>query len=115
MASQAARIFSGVSLSSVGSIAVVPNRRCAAAMAAIPRGLGSSLNSTSPPPFTCVSMNPGTNQAPAGKWRWGIAAGSSLRCMTPRMRESSTTTAQSWRRTVPSKTWSAETANSISY
>src|ERR1700748_1724664 len=61
MASQAARIFSGVSLSSVGRIAVVPNRRCAAAMAAIPRGLGSALNSTSPPPVTCVSRNPGTN------------------------------------------------------
>ena len=75
MASRAARIFSGVSLSSVGSIAVVPNRRCAAAMAAIPRGLGSSLNSTSPPPFTWVSMNPGTSQAPGGKGRLEIAAG----------------------------------------
>ena len=39
-ASRAARIFSSVSVMSVGSSAVVPKRRCAATMAAIPSGVG---------------------------------------------------------------------------
>jgi hypothetical protein len=71
-------------------------------------------HSTAPPQITCVSMNPGTSQAPRGK-RWlGIAAGSSFRFVRARMREASITTAQSWRSLVPSKTWSAAIANSIS-
>ena len=57
----------GVSLISVGSSAVVPKLRCARTMAAMPSGVGSSLNSTSPPPFTWMSMKPGASQAPSGK------------------------------------------------
>jgi hypothetical protein len=35
--------------------------------------------------------------------------------MTARIRDASITTAQSWRSVVPSKTWSAAIANSISH
>jgi hypothetical protein len=38
---------------------VVPKRRCAAPIAAIPATVGDSLNSTPPPPLTWVSMKPG--------------------------------------------------------
>ena len=34
-------------------------------MAAMDSTLGSSLNSTPPPPFTCVSMKPGTSSCPS--------------------------------------------------
>ena len=77
-ASLAARIFSGVSLSNVGSNAVVPNCLRAAAIVAMPSGRGSSLNRTSPPPLTWVSMNPGASHAPRGIWRVGIVDDNSL-------------------------------------
>lgn len=40
-------------------------RRCAAPIAPIESGLGSSLNDTPPPPFTCTSMNPGSRICPS--------------------------------------------------
>ena len=89
-ASSAARIFAGVSVISVGSSAVVPNFRCPATIAAMPSGVGSSLNRTSPPPLTCTSMNPGASHAPSGSVRVGIPAGTSRarrrrrRCGRPR-------------------------------
>ena len=52
------------SLMSVGRKPVVPKRRCARPISTIDSTLGSSLNSTPPPPFTCVSMNPGTQAVP---------------------------------------------------
>ena len=69
----------GVSLIRVGSKPVVPKRRCAAAIAAMPSGVGRSLNSTSPPPLTCVSMNPGASHAPGGIARSGMPGGRSRR------------------------------------
>src|SRR2546429_4437049 len=42
-----------------------------------------SLNSTSPPPLTWTSMKPGTSQAPSGRSRRGIPAGSSTRATSP--------------------------------
>ena len=109
-ASSAARILAGVSVISVGSSAVVPNFRCAATMAAMPSGVGSSLNRTSPPPLTCTSMNPGASHAPSGSVRVGIPAGTSPRAMTPAMRAPSITTAQSRCTVSPSKTVPASTA-----
>ena len=67
--------FLGVSLIRVGRNDVVPNRRCAAAMVRMPSAVGASLNSTSPPPLTCMSMKPGASQTPSGKVRVGIVAG----------------------------------------
>ena len=55
-----------VSVIRVGSKPVVPNLRCAAAIARIASAVGASLNSTSPPPLTCRSMKPGASQAPSG-------------------------------------------------
>jgi hypothetical protein len=99
-----------VSLISVGSSAVVPNRRWAATMAPIPSGVGASLNRTSPPPFTWTSMKPGASHAPSGKVRTGIAVGNSRLAAMPLMRSPSITTAQSWCKAVPSKTVPASTA-----
>jgi hypothetical protein len=99
-----------VSLSNVGSNAVVPNRRCAATMAAMPAGLGSSLKRTSPPPFTWLSIKPGASHPPFGRMRVGMVAGNSLLRTMLAIREPSITTAQPWRTVVPSKTVSAATA-----
>ncbi len=74
-ACMAVRVLSYVSLISVGNRPVVPKRRCAAAMALMPSTVGVSLNSTSPPPFTCTSMNPGASQASPGSTRTGIDGG----------------------------------------
>ena len=109
-APSADRIFSGVSLIKVGSSDVVPKRRWAATMRAIPVGVGSSLNSTSPPPFTWMSTKPGASQVPAGRVCTGIAKGNSRRGAIATIRSSSTTTAL-WRSTAsPSKMWSAAIA-----
>ena len=53
------------SLIRVGRKPVVPKRRCAAPIAAMASGEGSSLNSTPPPPLTWVSMKPGSSRPPS--------------------------------------------------
>ena len=55
-ASTASAMCSRVSVISVGRKPVVPKRRCAAPIAAMPSTLRWSLKSTPPPPFTCTSM-----------------------------------------------------------
>ena len=70
----AALVLSGVSLMKVGRMPVVPNFRCAAAIAVMLAGVGASLNSTSPPPLTCRSMKPGASHAPSGSVRTVMAA-----------------------------------------
>ena len=94
----------------VGSSAVVPNRRWAATMAVMPSGLGSSLNRTSPPPFTWTSMNPGASQAPSGSRRTGMFLGNSRSGTIAAMRSPSITTARSCRTDSPSKRVSAASA-----
>jgi len=49
----------------------------AAAIAQTPSKVGSSLKSTSPPPFTCRSMNPGARHAPSGKTWTDMVRGTS--------------------------------------
>src|SRR5215510_8922274 len=109
-AASALDIFSGVSVISVGKSAVVPKRRCAAAMARIPSGVGLSLKRASPPPFTCTSINPGVSQAPFGRTRLGTPAGTSPCGTTAKICGPSTITA-AWCTTVaPSNTCSATIA-----
>ena len=83
-------VFSGRSVISVGSRPVVPNRRCAAAIAAIDSAVGASLNSTSPPPLTWRSTKPGASQAPSGsamqRHADGRPGGRSARSARPRPR-----------------------------
>ena len=106
----ASLVLSGVSLMKVGRKPVVPNLRCAAAIAVMLAGVGASLNSTSPPPLTCRSMKPGASQAPSGSVRTVMAGGKSDRGTMPATCPSSITTAASRCTTMPSKTWSAATA-----
>ena len=106
----AARVFAGVSLIRVGSRVVVPNLQCARTMAAIPSGVGSSLNSTSPPPFTWISTKPGASQVPSGRACIGTAEGKSDRGRRAAMWHPSIKTAQSCCRREPSKTVPAITA-----
>ena len=70
------RTTSSRSLIRVGSKPVVPNRRCARPMAATPSGVGVSLNSTPPPPFTWTSMKPGSRHCPP-RSRRGTSGGRS--------------------------------------
>jgi hypothetical protein len=79
-----ARILASESVISVGSSDVVPNlcmRRCDGGNRL---RVGSSLNSTSPPPFTWVSMKPGASQAPSGRLWTGASPGTSSRGTRPR-------------------------------
>ena len=73
-AAMARPMVSRSSLISVGRKPVVPKRRCAAPMARMESGFGSSLNSTPPPPLTCTSMNPGSKQLPLEIHDDGIAS-----------------------------------------
>ena len=66
IAPMASRITATSSLISVGSIAVVPKRRCACAMVRSVATSGVLLNSAPPPPLTCTSMKPGSSQPPPG-------------------------------------------------
>jgi hypothetical protein len=103
-AAMAARILSYVSLINVGSSPVVPYRRCAAAMVLMPAAVGVSLNSTSPPPFTCTSMKPGASHAPSGSAMTGIDAGRAPRGFTSATWAPSMMTALSHSTVMPSKT-----------
>ena len=94
----------------VGISEVVPKCRCALTIAAMPSGVGASLNSTSPPPFTWVSMNPGASHAPIGIWRTGIDVGSEPFGTMPAIQEPSITTAHPSCSRVPPKTLRAPTA-----
>ena len=109
-ASSAARILSCVSVMSVGRSEVVPNLRCAAAIAAIPSTVGSPLKRTSPPPFTWQSMKPGrAKRHPAAQWP-AISGGNSRRGIKRKIFAPSITTAQSRRHSSPSKTVEATAA-----
>ncbi|KAG0731477.1 hypothetical protein G6F23_015269 [Rhizopus arrhizus] len=100
----ASRITPTSSLISVGSIAVVPKRRCACAMVRSDATSGVLLNSAPPPPLTCTSMKPGSSQPPprstcSAAWPiCGAASGSSAL-----MRPSSITTARSSRNSSPAR------------
>jgi hypothetical protein len=72
--------------------------------------VGSLLNSTSPPPFTCTSMKPGASHAPSGISSTGSEAGTSRRSIRPVMRGPSSVTAWPSQTTSPSKMKSAAIA-----
>jgi hypothetical protein len=109
-AALAACILSAVSLIRVGSSAVVPKRRCAATMAAMPSRVGVSLNKTSPPPLTWTSIKPGASQAPFGTCSTDKLPGKSLAGTRALILLRSMMTAWSRCRAAPSKTVSAATA-----
>ena len=77
---KAAAIFSGRVADQGSAIARscricdAPRRSCGSRF-----GVGASLNNTSPPPLTWMSIKPGASQAFSGRSRTGIALGSSPR------------------------------------
>ena len=79
-------------------------------MALTAAAVGVSLNSTSPPPFTCTSMKPGASQVSPGSTCTGIDDGRSANGFTSTTCAPSMITALSGSTATPSKTLLAATA-----